>query len=467
MATPSRSGVFAGAADPRVERFAESISVDRRLYAYDIEGSLAHAQMLAKTGLITAEECEQIRQALQQIRQEIEQGDFKFSAALEDIHMHIEQALIERLGDVGRRLHTGRSRNDQVTTDLRLWIRDAIDGLDQRVLAVQRAFVDRAEGDREVILPAYTHLQRAQPVLAVHYWLAYCEKLDRDRQRLADARRRANVLSLGTGAAAGTSLPIDRQYVCQLLGFDSLAANSLDASSDRDFVLDFAYAMSVLAAHLAGWAEEWILWSTHEFGFLRLPEQFCTCSSMMPQKMNPDVLELIRGRAARVTGNLTSLLVLVQGLPLAYNRDLQEDKQPLFDSYDTVDACLELAAPIVAGSQLNRSAIAARLEEGYLDATTLMEHLIGKGLPQRTAHHAVGTLVRKAIDRQVGLRDLPLEEFQAVYPDVDSSIYDMLGATAAVECFTSYGSTAPQQVEDQLRRWQHRLGAADVARGEG
>ncbi|NIP87452.1 MAG: argininosuccinate lyase [Planctomycetales bacterium] len=470
MATPSRSGVFDAAADPRVERFAESISVDRRLYAEDIEGSLAHAKMLAKTGLITAEECEQIRQGLEQIRHEIEQGEFEFSAALEDIHMHIEQALIERVGEVGRRLHTGRSRNDQVTTDLRMWVRTAMEGIDRRVVALQRAFVERAAADRDVILPAYTHLQRAQPVLAAHYWLAYCEKLERDRQRLAHAGRSANVLTLGTGAVAGTTLPIDRQYVCQLLGFDSLAANSLDASGDRDFVLDFAYALSVLATHLSGWAAEWILWSTREFGFLRLPEPFCTCSSMMPQKINPDVLELIRGRAARVTGNLTSLLVLVQGLPLAYHRDLQEDKPPLFDSYDTVDACLELAAPLVAGSQLDRDAIAARLEEGYLDATTLMEYLIEQGLPQRTAHHAVGTLVRKAIQQQVGLGGLPLEEFQAVYPAVDAGVYQILGTEAAVRRFTSYGSTAPQQVAEQLGRWQQRLAEAEGVgsqQGEG
>ncbi len=241
------------------------------------------------------------------------------------------------------------------------------------------------------------------------------------------ARRRANVLTLGTGAAAGTSLPIDREYVRARLGFDSLAANSLDASGDRDFVLDFAFALAVTAGHLSGWAEEWILWSTQEFGFIRLPEHFCTCSSMMPQKMNPDVLELIRGRAARVTGNVTSLLVLVQGLPLAYNRDLQEDKQPLFDSFDTVEACLEIAEPIVSQSELDTDAINSRLEAGYLDATTLMEHFIQKSLPQRTAHHAVGTLVRKAIAANIALRDLPLEDFQAVYPDVDRSVYDVLG----------------------------------------
>ncbi|MGB6045476.1 MAG: argininosuccinate lyase [Pirellulales bacterium] len=461
MATPSRSGVFDGTADPLLERFAQSISVDQRLFVYDIEGSIVHAEMLASVGLISDEECQQIKQGLVQIRQEIEQGLFEFSAALEDIHMHVENALIERLGDVGRRLHTARSRNDQVSTDLRMWVRDAIDKIDQRIEALQKAFHRRAENDRHVILPAYTHLQRAQPVLASHYWLAYCEKLDRDRQRLAGARRRANVLTLGTGAAAGTSLPIDREYVRARLGFDSLAANSLDASGDRDFVLDFAFALAVTAGHLSGWAEEWILWSTQEFGFIRLPEHFCTCSSMMPQKMNPDVLELIRGRAARVTGNVTSLLVLVQGLPLAYNRDLQEDKQPLFDSFDTVEACLEIAEPIVSQSELDTDAINSRLEAGYLDATTLMEHFIQKSLPQRTAHHAVGTLVRKAIAANIALRDLPLEDFQAVYPDVDRSVYDVLGTRAAISAFESYGSTSPDQVDHQIQQWAERLNVSN------
>ncbi|MCE9545140.1 MAG: argininosuccinate lyase, partial [Planctomycetia bacterium] len=324
MATPSRSGVFQVAADPRVEKFAESISFDRRLYAHDIQASAAHAQMLAQVGLITTDECRQIVQTLDTIRQEIEQGAFPFSAALEDIHMHVESALVERLGDIGRKLHTARSRNDQVATDLRLWVRDAIDRIDGRLAELQAAFVGRCDDDLGVILPAYTHLRRAQPVLAPHYWLAYCEKLERDRGRLADARKRANVLPLGCGAVAGTTLPIDRPLVAELLEFDGVAANSLDVSGDRDFVLETVFALSLVAEHLSGWAEEWILWSSSEFGFIDLPQEFCTCSSMMPQKINPDVLELIRGKTAGVIGDLVSLLVLIKGLPLAYNRDLQE-----------------------------------------------------------------------------------------------------------------------------------------------
>ena len=269
--------------------------------------------------------------------------------------------------------------------------------------ALQRAFVGRCDADADVILPGYTHFQRAQPVLAPHYWLAYCEKFERDRQRLADCRRRTNVLPLGAAALAGTSLPIDRADVAERLGFDGVAANSLDAASDRDFALEFAFALAVIAEHLSTWAEEWILWSTVEFNFLKLPQAFCTGSSIMPQKINPDVLELIRGKTARVVGNLQTLLVLVKGLPLAYNRDLQEDKPPLFDSFDTVRASLELAAPLVAGAELNRPAIAERLDRGHLDATTLMEHLIRRGIPQRTAHGLVGRLVRKALDRGVRL----------------------------------------------------------------
>ncbi len=277
-----------------------------------------------------------------------------------------------------------------------------------------------AIADADVILPGYTHLQRAQPVLAPHYWLAYCEKFQRDRQRLADCRRRTNVLPLGAAALAGTSLPIDRADVAARLGFDAVAANSLDAASDRDFVLEFAFVLAMIAEHLSTWAEEWILWSTVEFDFLKLPQAFCTGSSIMPQKINPDVLELIRGKTARVIGNLQTLLVLVKGLPLAYNRDLQEDKPPLFDSFDTVRASLELAAPLVAGAELNRAAIAERLDRGHLDATTLMEHLIRRGIPQRTAHGLVGRLVRKALDRGVRLADLSLEEFREAQPDLDA-----------------------------------------------
>jgi argininosuccinate lyase len=371
--------------------------------------------------------------------------------------MHVEQALIDRLGDVGRKLHTARSRNDQIATDLRLWVRWAIDQIDQRLAALQRAFVDRCDADADVILPGYTHTQRAQPVSAPHYWLAYCEKFQRDRLRLADCRRRVNVLPLGAAALAGTSLPIDRADVAARLGFDEVAANSLDAVSDRDFALEFAFALTLIAEHLSGWAEEWILWSTAEFNYLKLPQTFCTGSSIMPQKINPDVLELIRGKTARVIGNLQTLLVLVKGLPLAYNRDLQEDKLPLFDSFDTVSASLELAAPLVAGMKLNREAILERLDRGHLDATTLMEYLIRRGVPQRTAHGLVGRLVRKALDRGVRLVDLSLDEFREAGPDLDASVFEVLGPEKAVAAMISYGSTGPEQVKEQVRRWKELL----------
>jgi argininosuccinate lyase len=457
MSSPSRSGVFSQQADSRVERFTESISFDHRLYAHDITGSIAHAQMLAKVGLFTDIERDQICSALTAIGKEIESGKFAFKTELEDIHMHIEQALIERLGDVGRKLHTGRSRNDQVATDLRLWVRDSLDRIDARLLDLQKAFVRRCDADFDVILPGYTHLQRAQPVLAPHYWLAYCEKLERDRGRIADCRRRTNISSLGVAALAGSSLPIDRHDVAQRLNFADVAANSLDVSSDRDFVLESAFVLANIAIHLSTWAEEWILWSTAEFNFLKLPQQFCTGSSIMPQKINPDVLELTRGKTARVIGNLQALLVLVKGLPLAYNRDLQEDKERIFDSFDTVELCLELAAPLVAGATLNRPAIAERLDRGHLDATTLMEWLIQRGTPQRTAHHAVGQLVGKALERSCRLADLKLEDFRAADGSLDESVYDVLGVEKAIAAFKSYGSTAPAEVRKQIERWKTKL----------
>jgi argininosuccinate lyase len=457
VAEKAWGGVFQVPTDRRVEKFTESVSFDRRLYAQDIIGSIAHAQMLAQVGLLTADECRQIEQGLQEIRLEIEQGEFEYRIEWEDIHMHIERKLIERIGDVGRKLHTARSRNDQISTDIRLWVRDAIDRIDLCLLDVQKAFVGRCDRDADVILPGYTHFQRAQPVLAPHYWLCYCEKFARDRSRLADCRKRTNVLSLGAAALAGTSLPIDRSEVARRLGFESVAANSLDVSSDRDFAIEFVFALTLIAEHLSTWAEEWILWSTVEFGFLELPQAFCTGSSIMPQKVNPDVLELIRGKTARVIGDLQTLLVLVKGLPLAYNRDLQEDKEPLFDAFDTVDASLALAAPLVSQAELNRQAIAERLDRGYLDATTFMEHLIARGIPQRTAHGLVGKLVRKAMDAGVRLADLPLADFQAACSDLDESVYGILGVEKAVAAMKSYGSTAPDQVRLQIARWKERL----------
>ena len=458
MAGKAWGGVFREGQDQRVEAFTESVSFDQRLYAHDIEGSIAHAQMLAKVGLLTNDECRQIEQGLAEIRDDIEQGRFEYKTELEDIHMHIERALIERLGDVGRKLHTGRSRNDQVSTDLRMWCREAIDQINGRVLHLQTAFVGRCDADADCILPAYTHMRRAQPVLAPHYWLAYCEKFERDRLRLIDCRTRVNVSGLGAAALAGTSLPIDPQDTAKRLQFDSVAANSLDVSGDRDFVVEFAFVLTMIAEHLSGWAEEWILWSTVEFDFLRLPEAFCTGSSIMPQKINPDVLELIRGKTGRVVGNLQALLVLVKGLPLAYNRDLQEDKPRLFDSFDTVRDCLDIAAPLVEGAKLNREAIESRLEHGYLDATTLMEHLIMRGTPQRTAHQTVGALVRKAKDRDVALKELTTKELQEVDENLDDGVLKVLGVKNAVDAFQSYGSTAPQQVKTQVDIWKSKLG---------
>ena len=373
-------GRFTGATDNRVELFTESISFDQRLYREDITASQTHARMLAHVALLTRDEADLIVVALNDIQGEIERGEMEYSIQLEDIHTHIEQALIKRLGDVGRKLHTGRSRNDQVITDVKLWTRAAIDVIDLRLLELQRSLLSNAERHHDLIIPGYTHFQRAQPVLASHYFLAYAEKYQRDRERLSDCRKRVNVLSLGTAALAGTSLPIDREFVRQQLGFDSIAANSLDVSSDRDFVLEFVFDLSVIALHLAGWAEEWILWSTTEFNFLDRPYAFCTGSSIMPHKKNPDVLELIRGKSARVAAALTQLVLLVKGLPLAYNRDLQEDKEALFDAFDTVSASLELAAALVRDTNFRRESIASRIEDGYLDATTMMELFVKQGI---------------------------------------------------------------------------------------
>jgi argininosuccinate lyase len=462
MTSKAWSGRFAEKTDRRVEHFTQSISFDRRLFKQDIQASMAHAHMLANVNLLTTAECQEIVRALSEIQAEIENDRFPFVLELEDVHMHIEAALIEKLGDVGRKLHTGRSRNDQVTTDLKLWVREALDRVDSRILGLQAAFVHGARRHGQVILPGYTHMQRAQPVLAAHVFLAYVEKLERDRSRLADCRKRLNALPLGAAALAGTSLPIDRDDVAQTLGFDTVAANSLDVASDRDFALESAFVLTMIAEHLAGWAEEWILWNTQEFGFLALPDAICTGSSIMPQKKNPDVLELIRGRVARVVGNLTTLLVLVKGLPLAYNRDLQEDKEPLFDAFDTVEACLELAAVVVEGATFQSDRIRERLAEGFLDATTLMEFLITRQVPQRTAHEVIGRLVglcgRRGIMR---LADLSDQELLDAHPQFGPQVRDCLGVENAINAFRSYGSTAPVEVEKQLRWWEKRLNSLE------
>jgi argininosuccinate lyase len=450
-------GRFSGETDNRVERFTESISFDHRLYREDIVASEAHARMLARVGLMSSDEADMIVATLNEIQGEIERGEMEYSVGLEDIHTHIEQALIQRLGDVGRKLHTARSRNDQVVTDVKLWTRSAIDVIDLRLLEMQRALLGNAERHQDLIIPGYTHLQRAQPVLASHYFLAYVEKYQRDRDRLADCRKRVNILSLGTAALAGTSLPIDREFVRQQLGFDAVAANSLDVSSDRDFVLEFVFDLSLIALHLAGWAEEWILWSTTEFSFLDLPDAFCTGSSIMPHKKNPDVLELIRGKSARVAAALQQLVLLVKGLPLAYNRDLQEDKEALFDAFDTVSASLELAAALVRDTQFRKESIAARIEDGYLDATTMMEFFVKQGVPLRSAHETVGKLVRQCEERHCRLVDLPSEAYEAIVPGLGAQVAKVLGVKNALATFQSYGSTAPAEVQKQLDGWRKRL----------
>jgi argininosuccinate lyase len=457
VAAKAWGGRFQQQTDPRVVSFTESISFDVRLAAVDIRGSQAHARMLAHVGLISEEECAQIVTHLDEIGRQIEQGNFEFHAALEDIHMHIEQALIERIGDVGRKLHTARSRNDQVATDLKLYVRDAIEHLDALLENLQRAFVERAERDADVIVPGYTHLQRAQPVLAAHYWLAYCEKFDRDRQRLGDCLKRVNVSPLGAAALAGTSLPIDRHYTAKLLGFTEPAANSLDVSSDRDFLVEFVFCLSLISAHLSTWAEEWIIWCSTEFGFIKLPDAYTTGSSLMPQKRNPDVLELIRGKTARVMAAVHQLLILLKGLPLAYNRDLQEDKIALFDAHDTVTACLELAEQIVARAELQVDCINSRLEEGFLDATALMEYLIKQGVPMRTAHETIGKLVAACESKQCRLADLSLEELQTACDKIKPEIHNVLGANNAVAVLTSYGSGGKAPVKEQLARWREKL----------
>jgi argininosuccinate lyase len=461
LASKPWSGRFGDKTDRRVEAFTQSISFDCRLFKQDVQGSIAHANMLARVKLLSDDECQQIVRTLSEIQAEIENGQFPFAQEREDVHMNIEAVLVERLGDVGRKLHTGRSRNDQVATDLKLWVRESLDRIDARLTDLQRAFLQSAVRHRSVILPGYTHMQRAQPVLAPHVFLAYVEKLERDRSRLADCRRRLNILPLGAAALAGTSLPIDRHAVAHELGFEGIAANSLDVSSDRDFALESVFVLTMIAEHLAGWAEEWILWNTQEFGFLSLPDTICTGSSIMPQKKNPDVLELIRGRAARVIGALTTLLVLVKGLPLAYNRDLQEDKEPLFDAFDTVEACLALAAVVVEGATLHAERIAERLDEGFLDATTLMEFLIQRNVPQRTAHEVIGRLVKLCEQRGVKrLADLADAELADAHSQLGPEARGRLGVQNAINAFQSYGSTAPAEVDKQLERWMQRL--ADV-----
>ncbi len=451
----SWQGRLSADSDEMTARLVASLDVDTALWRYDIRGSLAHAEMLAKVGLITAEELDAIRSGLDDVAAEIEAARLAMPVELEDIHMVIESALIDRAGDAGRKLHTGRSRNDQVATDLRLWARDAVDALTAGIGALQRALVALAEGAGGTVVPAYTHLQRAQPVLAGHALLAYVEMLQRDADRLADARVRINVCPLGCGAVAGTSLPLDRRHTARALGFAELAANSIDATSDRDFLVELAFGCATLGVHLSRWAEDWIIQSTTEFGFLDLHDAYCTSSSMMPQKKNADTLEIIRGKSASAIASLTGLLTLLKGLPLAYNRDLQDDKRFAFATVEAMRQALGVATGVAASTRLRAERIAQRIDEGYLDATALAEYLVTRGLPFRTAHHVVGGLVARADG--VALKDLPLKTLREACERIGEDVYDHLGAANVVRRYATDGSGGAEQLRAQLDHWKTRL----------
>jgi argininosuccinate lyase len=445
-------GRFAESTDQLVEAFTESVSFDRRLWRQDIAGSQAHARMLAKVGVLSAAEGEAIVAGLAAIGEEIAGGGFPWQQALEDVHMNIESALTARIGEAGKKLHTGRSRNDQVATDLRLYTRDAIDELDGLIGSLAAVLLDLAEREADSVMPGFTHLQIAQPVSFGHHLLAWREMILRDRTRLADARKRLNRLPLGSAALAGTVYPIDRAYVAKLLGFDGPTENSLDAVSDRDFAIEFCAAASLLMVHLSRWSEELILWSSPMFGFVKLPDRFCTGSSIMPQKKNPDVPELVRGKAGRVIGDLQALLVLMKGQPLAYNRDNQEDKQPLFDAHDTVAACLRVFAAMLPSLQVEREACRAAASKGFSTATDLADYLVRKGLPFRDAHHAVGSAVAYAVTKACDLADLSLEELRRFSPLVEQDVYERLTLEGSLQARNHYGATAPAQVRSAIAR---------------
>jgi argininosuccinate lyase len=441
-------GVFDQATDRRVEKFTESISFDQRLYAHDIQGSIAHARMLAKVGLLTAEECRQIEVGLTEIQLEIEAGRFAFRTELEDIHMHIERALIERTGDVGRKLHTGRSRNDQVALDLHLFARDAAERIGSDILAAMRALVGVAETYEDLVLPGYTHLQRAQPILLSHHLLAHFEALRRDLRRFGAAREAANVSPLGAAALGGTPHPVDPRLTAEELGMEPFT-NSLDAVSERDFVLDLIYACAVLGVHLSRLGEEWVLWTSAEFGFATIDDAYSSGSSIMPQKKNPDAYELMRGKAGRLIGDLNALLITLKGLPVGYSKDLQEDKEPLFDAVDSVLAMLAVLPEMLRTARFHRRRM-VEAAGGFALTTELADFLAAKGVPFREAHHAVGRLVRRCEELGVSLEDVPQEELAAAHPALSEVPEGLLTPRGSVQNKRSAGSTAPGSVKEQL-----------------
>ncbi len=450
-------GRFTEATDAFVEAFTASITFDQILAPYDIAGSIAHATMLNKVGIINGNEFSQMKSGLEEILDEVNAGAFQWSIALEDVHMNIEQALTQRIGDIGKTLHTGRSRNDQVATDIRLYLREQIDQILVKIRILQSGILDLAGDHIDTILPGLTHLQVAQPIVFAHHLMAWFEMIDRDYQRLVDCRKRVNIMPLGAAALAGTSFPIDRHLTAELLGFDDVALNSLDAVSDRDFAIEFTAAASLLMMHLSRWSEEMILWSSPQFAYIELPDRFCTGSSIMPQKKNPDVPELVRGKSGRVFGALTSLLTLMKGQPLAYNKDNQEDKEPLFDTVNTVIACLTAFADMIPAMVPQKENMRNAALRGYATATDLADYLVGKGIPFRDAHDIVGKLVALGLDQGKDLSELSLEQLQSASMSIDSDVYKVLTLEGSVNARSHIGGTAPGQVSRAMAAARIRI----------
>ncbi len=453
------SGRFSEATDSFIERFTASVEFDARLYRQDIAGSIAHAAMLGEVGVLSEDEVRQITEGLEAIQAEIEGGDFAWSVELEDVHMNIEAALTGRIGDIGKKLHTGRSRNDQVATDLRLYVREEIDALRDLTRRLQSALVDLAEREAETIMPGFTHLQSAQPVTFGHHMLAWHEMLARDDGRLEDCRRRVNRSPLGAAALAGTSFPINRARSAELLGFEAVAGNSLDAVSDRDFAIELAAAGSLIMMHLSRMAEELVLWMSAQFGFISLPDRFCTGSSIMPQKKNPDVPELVRGKSGRVYGHLLSLLTLMKSQPLAYNKDNQEDKEPVFDLIDTLKDCLFAFAELVPAIECKREVMREAAARDCATATDLADYLVGKGVAFRDAHEVTGKAVAHAIARGKELHELELDELTGFSSLIEADVYEVLTVAGSVAARNHYGGTAPAEVRRAAARARQALAA--------
>ena len=452
------SALFSEPMSELVKRYTASVSFDQRLWQADIAGSLAHAAMLARQGIIGQHDLADIQRGLSQISQDIEAGRFEWKLELEDVHLNIEARLTQLVGDAGKRLHTGRSRNDQVATDVRLWLRGEIDALAVLLTDLQRALVGVAAQHTDTVMPGFTHLQVAQPVSFAHHLLAYVEMFARDAERLADVRRRTNRLPLGAAALAGTSYPLDRESVAAALGFDGVCENSLDAVSDRDFALEFLAFASITMVHVSRMAEELVLWMSQNFGFIDLADRFCTGSSIMPQKRNPDVAELARGKSGRVIGHLMGLITLMKGQPLAYNKDNQEDKEPLFDTVDTLAGTLRILAEMVAGIIVKPQAMEAAARRGYATATDLADYLVKKGLPFRDAHEVVAHAVKLGLQQGVDLADLPLTALKALHPLVGDDAPGVLTLQGSMAARNVRGGTAPSQVLAQIARHRARLG---------